>query len=62
MDVQTDVEKAIFKSIKQTCGKVADYIERNPILRKQPTEDMFEYRDKDEDVDDEEEEEWDDED
>ena len=43
-------------------GKVADYIERNPILRKQPTEDMFEYRDKDEDVDDEEEEEWDDED
>ena len=33
-------------------GKVADYIEANPELRKQPTEDMWDFRDKDEDVDD----------
>lgn len=33
-------------------GKVADYIEANPDLRKQPTEDMWDFRDKDEDVDD----------
>ena len=33
-------------------GKVADYIEDNPGLRKQPTEDMFSFRDPDEDVDD----------
>ena len=33
-------------------GKVADYIEANPDLRKQPTEDMFDYYDRNEDVDD----------
>ena len=33
-------------------GKVADYIEANPDLRKQPTEDMFDYSDRNEDVDD----------
>ncbi len=33
-------------------GKVADYIEANPDLRKQPTEDMWSFRDKYEDVDD----------
>ena len=38
-------------------GKVADYIEQHPELREQPTEDMWSYRDKYEDVDDEEEEE-----
>lgn len=33
-------------------GKAADYIEANPDLRKQPTEDMWDFYDKDEDVDD----------
>ena len=33
-------------------GKVADYIEASPNLRSQPTEDMWDFRDKDEDVDD----------
>ena len=33
-------------------GKVADYVEANPDLRSQPTEDMFDYYDKHEDVDD----------
>ena len=33
-------------------GKVVDYIEANPDLRSQPTEDMFDYYDKNEDVDD----------
>lgn len=33
-------------------GKVADYVEANPDLRSQPTEDMFDYFDKFEDVDD----------
>lgn len=33
-------------------GKVADYIESHPELREQPTEDMFDYYDKYEDVDD----------
>ena len=41
-------------------GKVADYIESHPELRDQPTDDMWDYRDPDEDVDDweEEEDEW----
>ena len=53
-------------------GKVADYVEANPNLRSQPTEDMWDFRDKYEDVDDsweedeeedyEEEEDWEDED
>ena len=38
-------------------GKVVDYIEGHPELRDLPTEDMFSFRDPDEDVDDEEEEE-----
>ena len=33
-------------------GKLVDYIEGHPELRSQPTEDMFSYTDKDEDVDD----------
>lgn len=33
-------------------GKVADYVDANPDLRSQPTEDMFDYYDKYEDVDD----------
>lgn len=39
--------------------KVVDYIEAHPELREMPTEDMFSYRNKFEDVDDEEEEEED---
>lgn len=38
-------------------GKVADYVEGHPELREQPTEDMWDYYDRDEDVDDE----WEDE-
>ena len=33
-------------------GKVADYIEANPQLRDEPTEDMWDYTDPDEDIDD----------
>lgn len=33
-------------------GKVADYVDANPDLRSQPTEDMFDFYDKYEDVDD----------
>ena len=33
-------------------SKVADYVDANPDLRSQPTEDMFDYYDKYEDVDD----------
>lgn len=33
-------------------GKVADYVEVHPELREQPTEDMWDYYDKHEDVDD----------
>lgn len=53
-------------------GKVADYVEANPNLRSQPTEDMWDFRDRYEDVDDsweedeeedyEEEDDWEDED
>lgn len=32
-------------------GLVADYIESHPELREQPTDDMFDYRDPDEDTD-----------
>ena len=38
-------------------GKVADYVESHPELREQPTEDMWSFRNADEDVDDEEEDE-----
>lgn len=40
-------------------GKVADYVESHPELREQPTEDMWSFRNADEDVDDDEEEEGD---
>lgn len=47
-------------------GEVADYIEAHPELRSQPTEDMYDYYDANEDVDDswedEDEEDWEDED
>ena len=33
-------------------GAVADYIDQNPDLRKQPTEDMWSFRDEEEDQDD----------
>lgn len=41
-------------------AKVADYVETHPELRKEPTEDMWSFRDPDEDVDEPEEddEEW----
>ena len=38
-------------------AKLADYIEAHPELREQPTEDMWSFRDPNEDVDDEEDEE-----
>ena len=38
-------------------GKVADYVESHPELREQPTEDMWSFRNADEDVDEDEEEE-----
>ena len=40
-------------------GKVADYVESHPELREQPTEDMWSFRNADEDVDDDEEDEED---
>lgn len=39
--------------------KVADYVESHPELREQPTEDMWSFRNADEDVDDDEEDEED---
>lgn len=47
------------------CGAVADYVEQNPDLRNQPTEDMWDFKDEEEDQDDswdEEEDDWDEED
>ena len=47
-------------------GSVADYIEQNPDLRNQPTKDMWDFKDEEEDQDDswmdEEEDDWDEED
>ena len=34
------------------CGSVADYVEQNPDLRTQPTEDMWDFKDEEEDQDD----------
>ena len=34
------------------CGAVADYVEQNPDLRTQPTEDMWDFKDEEEDQDD----------
>ena len=47
------------------CGAVVDYVEQNPDLRTQPTEDMWDFKDEEEDQDDswdEEEDDWDEED
>jgi hypothetical protein len=55
-------ETAYEKNLDILCGMVADYVESTPELRQTPTDDMWDYRDEDEDVDDwEEEEEWEDE-
>jgi len=54
-------EEAYEKILDSLEGAVADYIEQNPDLRNQPTEDMWSFRDKDEDQDDswdEEEDDW----
>lgn len=45
-------EEAYEKILDALEGAVADYIEQNPNLRKQPTEDMWSFRDKEEDQDD----------
>ena len=54
-------EDAYEKVMDILCGAVADYIEQNPDLRNQPTEDMFSFRNEEEDQDDdwdEEEDDW----
>ncbi len=54
-------EKAYEKLIDLLAGAVADYVEQISELRNMPTDDMWDYYDKDEDVDndwDEEEEDW----
>jgi len=54
-------EEAYEKILDSLEGAVADYIEQNPDLRNQPTEDMWSFRDEDEDQDDswdEEEDDW----
>lgn len=54
-------EEAYEKILDALEGAVADYIEQNPDLRNQPTEDMWNFRDEDEDQDDdwdEEEDDW----
>ena len=45
-------EEAYEKILDTLEGAVADYIEQNPDLRKQPTEDMWSFRDEEEDQDD----------
>lgn len=45
-------EEAYEKLLDILCGAVADLVEKNPELRKQPTEDMWSHRDEYEDVDD----------
>ena len=59
-------DRAYDAVLDQLTGAVADYVEGNPALRELPTEDMWDFRDPDEDVDDwedeeeeEEEEAWD---
>ena len=54
-------EDAYEKVLDTLEGAVADYIEQNPDLRNQPTEDMWSYMDEEEDKDDswdEEEDDW----
>ena len=58
-------EDAYGKVMDILCGAVADYVEQNPDLRTQPTEDMWDFKDEEEDRDDswdEEEDDWDEED
>ena len=45
-------EDAYEKVLDTLEGAVADYIEQNPDLRSQPTKDMWDYRDEEEDQDD----------
>ena len=45
-------EDAYEKVLDLLEGTVADYIEQNPDLRSQPTKDMWDYRDEEEDRDD----------
>ena len=57
-------EEAYEKVLDILCGAVADYVEQNPDLRNQPTEDMWDFKDEEEDQDDswdEEEDDWDEE-
>ena len=57
-------EEAYEKVLDILCGAVADYVEQNPDLRNQPTEDMWDFEDEEEDQDDswdEEEDDWDEE-
>ena len=54
-------EDAYEKVMDILCGAVADYVEQNPDLRNQPTEDMWDFKDEEEDQDDswdEEEDDW----
>ena len=54
-------EDAYEKVMDILCGSVADYVEQNPDLRTQPTEDMWDFKDEEEDQDDswdEEEDDW----
>lgn len=45
-------EDAYEKVLDTLCGAVADYVEQNPELRNQPTEDMWDFKDEEEDRDD----------
>nr|DAH35660.1 MAG TPA: hypothetical protein [Bacteriophage sp.] len=45
-------EDAYEKVMDILCGAVADYVEQNPDLRNQPTEDMWDFKDEEEDQDD----------
>lgn len=57
-------KEAYEKVLDILCGAVADYVEQNPDLRNQPTEDMWDFKDEEEDQDDswdEEEDDWDEE-
>ena len=45
-------EDAYEKVMDILCGSVADYVEQNPDLRTQPTEDMWDFKDEEEDQDD----------
>ena len=45
-------EEAYEKVLDILCGAVADYVEQNPDLRNQPTEDMWDFKDEEEDQDD----------